>query len=179
MSKLRTTTLVAALLLWAAAGALAQDEGGVFLDGKVSAGLHYYDLDGELGVVGLYVSDRDVGDTRPDLDAELFGGTATTLYNVMLMFRDPATKAFGMDLDTGSLFSADLNYRSFDKNIGHDKLTNLQARQEVWKPANDAYGPGGKMIFYTDNDENGRYSMNYERSDANLTLNAATAGSSP
>ncbi len=176
MSKLRTTTLVAALLLWAAAGALAEDEGGVFLDGEVSVGLHYYGLDGELDRVGQYVSARDVDDTRPDLKANLFGGTSTTLYNVLLMFRDPATKAFGLDIDTGSLVSADYNYRSFDYNIGHDRMKNLQARQEVWKPALDSYGPGGKMIFYTDNDENGRYSMNYERSDANLTLDLPVLG---
>ena len=170
MSKLKTTTLIAALLLWAAAGALAEDEGGLFLDGEASVGLHYYGLDGELGRVGQYVSARDVDDTRPDLKANLFGGTSTTLYNVLLMYRDPATKAFGLDINTGSLVSGDYNYRSFDYNIGHDQMKNLQARQEVWKPPLDSYGPGGKMIFYTDNDENGRYSMNYERSDANLTV---------
>lgn len=164
MNKLRHVTWAIVLALcWATA--VWADDGDVFLNGTVNVGAHVSDQEDAFGKVGEYISARDLEVGLPHLDLNLDGGTGTTLYHILLMYKDQETKGIDLDVNTNQYLRATASYRSFMHNLDHDLLANMQARET--KPNGS---PGGKQIYHTDHDPLGQYSIQYERFDSDVEI---------
>jgi hypothetical protein len=164
MSKLRILTCSTFLVLGLFGVATAQEDDS-FLTGTTEVGGHYIGREGTFNRVGEYISFENTNEVLPDYNIDLFGGTESLMSQIKLLYRDQTTNSFGLDLNTNSYIRAKANYQSFVHNLDHDLMTNLQAR-EMMPNGN----PGGKQVYYTDNDPLGRYSIEYRRFDSLLEV---------
>lgn len=163
----RLFTGAAVLLLLGATAATAQDD-DAFHQATASVGGHYTSGQDEVGRVGEYVRAQDVENILPDARVAVSGGDRTTLYDILMLYRDRDTQKFGFDLDTGNLVSVSTSFSSFSHNLDHDLLANINAREAVWNTTVNDYRPGGKMAFHEDLDPLGRYAIRYRRFGADV-----------
>lgn len=164
MSKLSVLTCSTFLVLTMNGGAVAQEDDS-FLTGTAKVGGHHIGREGTFDRGGEYVSYENTNEVLPDCDIDLFGGTESLISQIRLLYRDQTTNSFGLDLTTNSYIRAEANYQSFVHNLDHDLMTNLQAREML-----PTGSPGGKMVYHTDNDPLGRYSIEYRRFDSQLEV---------
>jgi hypothetical protein len=165
----RNLFMCAAVLLccWSAVG--LADEGEAFVEGTGSVGAHSTNYTGNPQKAGEYVNLTDTKSLMADLYLDMFGGTNTTLYKVGFLFQDSSTQSFSFNMDSGSYVALDLGFDSFVHNLDHDLLTNLQAK-EANPDGSGGYVPGGKQVYYTDNDPMAQYYLEYSKFHGDVTL---------
>ncbi len=161
--------ICAAVLLCLAGTVGYADDGEAFVTGTQSVGAHSTNYTDNPNRAGEYVNLDDAKSVMADLYLGVAGGTEDALYNLGILYRDSSTNSFNFNLKTSKYLSVDLAYDSFVHNLDHDLLANLNAR-EANPDGAGGYTPGGKQVYYTDNDPMQRYFLEYRKFHGNVAV---------
>lgn len=157
-------TCLAALGLLAFAVPAAAGEDAPVVKGESWIGAHYLETNGHFDKVGEYFSDANAGEFQAHGFFKLDGAADGSLFDLFGFYRDRDTKGFGLDLKTDGRVDASFDYQSFLHHLDHDRLLNMEAREGMPGGA-----LGGKQVYSHDMDPMGRYWLEYEKLEADVS----------
>ena len=161
--------ICAAVLLCLVSSVGYADDGEAFVKGTQTVGAHSTNYTDNPVRVGEYVNLDDAKNVMADLHLCVLGGTKDALYNLGILYKDSSTNSFNFNLKTDKYLAVDLAYDSFVHNLDHDLMTNLNAR-EANPDGEGGWTPGGKQVYYTDNDPMRRYYLEYKKFHGNVAV---------